>query len=102
MSEPVIDGTAAQLLGRAVRRVPANTGGVEVLRSTSWSSRGGLHGSGARDAEVQNLHTGVLADEHVLRLDVAVDKAPVVRGGQPAGNLRGDIERLFEWQRSLS
>jgi len=36
------------------------------------------------DAEVENLHAPVARDEQVVGLDVAVNDALVVRGGEPS------------------
>ena len=40
-----------------------------------------------RDAEIEDLDPAVPGDEQVLRLDVAVDDAALVRGGQAARDL---------------
>ena len=53
-------------------------------------SRSGLPG----EAEVEQLHRAVGREEDVLGLQVAVGDLLVVRGGQAASNLRGDIDGL--------
>jgi hypothetical protein len=53
-----------------------------------------------RQAEVQQLHAR-LRQHHVAGLEVAVDDALLVRGGQRLGNLRPDLERLRQRQRAL-
>ena len=47
-----------------------------------------MHRSG--EAEVRDPHPAVLADQDVLRLEVAVDDAGLVRGGEPRA--RGEVE----------
>jgi hypothetical protein len=44
-----------------------------------------------RDPEVEDLRAAVVRQEDVLGLDVAVDDAPGVRGGEPVGDLTGDL-----------
>ena len=41
-----------------------------------------------RQAEVEDLHVAVGGDEDVLRLQIAMDDAALVRGGEPLGDLR--------------
>jgi hypothetical protein len=56
----------------------------------------GVGADGLGEAEVGDLDpaaVGLVADQHVLRLDVAVDQAGAVRGGE-----RGD-DRLEQRQR---
>ena len=47
-----------------------------------------------RQAEVEDLDDPIGAEEHVLGLQVAVDDAARVRGGETARDLLGHIERL--------
>ena len=49
-------------------------------------------GQRAGDAEVGDLHPALAGHQDVAGLDVAVDEAPVVRGGERAGRL-GDEPR---------
>ena len=60
----------------------------------------GLPGAddGARQPEVGDLHHAVDADQHVLRLDVAVHDARPVRGGQPGQHRLEHGERLGDGQ----
>src|SRR5262249_46282645 len=46
-----------------------------------------------RDAEVHDLQTARRLDDDVLRLDVAVDDADLVRGREPGAELLRDAER---------
>ena len=45
-------------------------------------------------AEVEDLHPPVGGEEQVLGLEVAVDDALGVRGGEAASHLGRDLERL--------
>src|SRR5436190_1465819 len=63
-------------------------------RSTIRASAGALALDQLRQPEVEDLHTRVLGDEHVLRFEVAVDDALVVSGGQAVCDLNGDVDRL--------
>ena len=45
-------------------------------------------------AEVEHLHVAVGPQHDVFRLDVAVDDAGVVRGGERAGDADGDVEHF--------
>ena len=47
-----------------------------------------------REAEVGDLHAAVAIEQHVLRLDVAVHDAAVVRELQRVADLRDDAQRL--------
>ena len=47
---------------------------------------------GACETKVGNLDAPVLADEDVVRLEVAVQNAPRVASGEPAQDLRRDQE----------
>ena len=46
-------------------------------------------------AEVQDLHVAVDTDHHVFGLQVAMDDAGLMRGGDGLGNLHGDGERVW-------
>ena len=48
----------------------------------------------ARQAEIQDLHAAVGADEDVLRLQIAMRDALLVRRGQAERDLRGDLDRF--------
>ena len=52
---------------------------------------------GNGDAEVGNPHLSAVVDQNVRRLEVAVQHAACVRGGQPAGQLAGDVHDLLGW-----
>ena len=65
------------------------------------------HGAGrlvreARDAEVGHLDGAVLKQHDVLRLDVAVDDAALVRVLQSAQHLRGEMERVLPFDDALT
>ena len=47
-----------------------------------------------RQPEVQDLDVPVVDEKNVLRLEVAVDHATIVGGGQAARDLRAVLDRL--------
>ena len=77
-----IDGLAEQLLG-------CHVGGRAEHRSGTRQSRG-FRPFDLRDAEIDDLHAAVRLDQHVLRLQVAMDHAGIVRRRQRAGDLERD------------
>ena len=81
-----VDVVAERLLGRDVVGGPehAAVGGQPLLVER------------ARDAEVGDLGRALRVDEHVLRLDVAVHDAAVVRGAERAGDLDRVGDRLVD------
>ena len=54
-----------------------------------------------RDAEVEQLDLAILEDEHVVRLDVAMDDSLFVRVTQTVAELRHHIELVVDGQRRL-
>ena len=64
-------------------------------------ARPGRAGCLSRQAEVENLDLAVLEQEDVLGLQVAMDEALVVRGGEPARDLHGDVDRLAHRERAV-
>src|SRR3984885_9048743 len=53
-----------------------------------------------RQPEVQNLQSSIFGDEQVLWLQVTMDNAFLMRGGQSAGDLHSVIDRLANGKRS--
>ena len=86
------DGLSECLLGRDV------VGRAEHAPG----DRQALLGERARDAEVRDLGTAFLADEHVLGLDVAVHDHALVRGAERARELDRVGDRLGDGQRPLA
>jgi hypothetical protein len=92
---PLVGGLATELLGSHVRRRadqrpgPRQRGRHRALRLRGLA-RGirGVGGLQAREAEVGHPHATVGADQDVVRLEVSVDHAGGVRGGQSP--TRGD------------
>ena len=72
-------GSVAERDGRKVRRA----GGVLDLRQL-------------RQPEVEDLDAAVLRDEEVLGLQVPVDDALVVRGGETLRDLDGVVDRACD------
>ena len=88
----VIDGVAADLFGRHVADGTEDLPGVGLR--CGYGDSGGGFGGGVRFAElgqpeVQNFQATVAKYEDVVRLEVAVDDAFFVRGGEPVGELYG-------------
>lgn len=55
-------------------------------------------GHGPRKAKVAQLHTAIGANEHILRLHVAVDDAVAVQVVQRAHQLLGYVAYLLLWE----
>ena len=76
--------------------MPARLLRREVLRGADDRALlGHLARAGARDAEVRHLHVPLGIDEHVVRLDVAVDDAVSVREAE----CREDLPRVVDGDR---
>ena len=65
-------GVALRLLGRQVLR-----------RAHDRAHLRDVGGAGARDAEVGDLHVVLVVEDHVVRLEVAVDHVAAVREARP-------------------
>ena len=98
----VSDDTPRELVGATVERVAADLLGSHVERGSQLDAldrerrkRGRLGFAvgvdaaalAAGDAEVEHLHHPVLANHHVLRLDVAVNEPAFVRHSQRPGDV---------------
>ena len=71
--------------------------GREVLGGAEHrAGLGDLRGAGAGDAEVGDPRAALAVDEHVLRLEVAVDDPALVRELAPARIWRIDLDRLAD------
>ena len=57
-------------------------------------------GNELRQPEVQHFRRAVLPDLDVRRLQVAMDDAGVVRGGERHSELAGDLQRLVDRDRA--
>ena len=90
---PLIGGVAAGLLGRHVLERADNRSGKRIQR---------LGIDGARDAEVGQPRVILGIDDHVGGLEVAVDDAGLVDGGETVGNLARDRERASDRHLSLA
>ena len=92
----LVGGQLLHLLGRHV------ADGSEAMARVGAGRYGGArapfrtHQLG--EPEVEDLDPTVAADEEVLRLDVAMDDALLVRGGQTACDLHGVVQRLARRQ----
>ena len=75
---------------------------TSVCRSPRWFRRRRRSVPPVCQPEVENLGAAVARDEHVLRLQVAVNHAARVCGGEPRGDLRAVIDRLPWRQRTVS
>jgi hypothetical protein len=99
----VIDRLAAHLLGGHVPHGAEDhsRAGVDALGEGAR----GAHGLGVQagvgelgQAEVEQLHHPVAGQEDVLRLEVAVDDAPLVGGGEAVRDLGRQLDRLAHGQ----
>ncbi len=59
-------------------------------------------GDRAGDPEVDHLDLAVAADQHVARLDVAMDDAAGMGGGQRTSDGGGDAGGLARWERAVA
>ena len=80
---------AAHLLGRHVTNRAEHQAGIGIRRrrEIGRSHRRRIFLSQFGEAEVENLHALVDRDEDVFRLQVAMNDALVVGGGEPTGDL---------------
>ena len=108
-------GALARLVGARLRRPLARrrarrldrraalTAGRRVLRALDRlidRHQVGPVGA-ASDAEVDDAHAAVVADQHVVGLEVAVDEPRRVRPGEALPGLDEDLERLVDAARPL-
>ena len=89
----VAAGVDAHALGLFRREV----GGGAHDRSGLGQALLGVDGPG--DPEVRDLDGSLFGDEHVARLDVAVDHPVAMRVGERPGDIRGDLGRPVGVQR---
>ena len=71
-------------------------GGADRQLAVGLGLARALGPDGAREAEVDDAHASVVADEHILRLEVAVHEAAVMGGGETLGRLREHVEDLAQ------
>ena len=93
----MIDRLRADLLGRHVGRRAEHHAGLGLVRVAGRELAVSSAAIGARhlgQAEVEDLHAAFAGEEDVLRLEVAVDDALVVRGREPARDLDRVVDRL--------
>ena len=97
----VIDRMRADLLGRHVGRGAEHHAGLGlVTRDPDERGFGGSHWHRhLGQTEVEDLHASFACDEDVLRFQVAMDDALVVRGCKPACDLGRVVDRLARRQR---
>lgn len=95
----VVGGLPADLLGRHVsHRAHDDAGAGFELRGRFGHLRRGRERADRahelRQAEIQDLQSTVGGDEEILRFEIPVDDALLVRGGQPLGELSCIVDRL--------
>ena len=54
-----------------------------------------------RETEVEDFHEAVVRDDHVLRLQIAMHDAALVRGGESVGDFAGDAQNIFQRHRAV-
>jgi hypothetical protein len=97
-----VEGVLHRAAGeRSLRGGPARDGGAgQRAGGRRWRHRrGGSDGAAVAQlgqAEVEHLHAARLGDHHVRRLDVAVQDALVVGGGQRVGDGDQPVEGLAQ------
>ena len=102
----VEDAAEREDVGAMIAALPANLFGRHVAdraEHDAWFGRG-RHGGRVgrrervrglpRQTEIEDLDRAVAADEHVVRLQIAMRDVLVMRGREAAGNLSGDRDRL--------
>ena len=94
-----VDGLPRRLLGRHVADRPEERAGRRPGRGRQRRvvlGQGSVERRRLGEAEIEDLDDAVRRQDHVFGLQVAVDDAPRVRGGEPLGDLAGDLEGLGE------
>ena len=93
----MVDRLTADLLGRHVAHRAQDD--AEARQGVRGGRR--LVGAGRtsqfRHTEVQDLHAAIAREEQVLGLQVAMDDATLVRGGESPGDLHGEVDGLPLW-----
>ena len=90
-------------VGGGADRVALRLLGGEVLRGAHDRARQRhVRGAGARDAEVGDARAALLVEDHVVRLQVAVDHAAAVREARRAQDLDDDVDRERRVERPRS
>ena len=102
----VEDAAEREDVGAMIAALPANLFGRHVADRAEHDARFGrgrhrgcvgrrerVRGL-SRQTEIEDLDRAVAADEHVVRLQIAMRDVLVMRGREAAGNLSGDGDRL--------
>ncbi len=97
---PLVDHRAPHLLRRHVADGSHHGAGLGLRRHRGRGSLRLLRPFDLRQPEVEDLHVPVREDEDVLRLEIAVNDALRVRGGQAPSDLQRDLDRLARRERS--
>src|SRR6266850_6459087 len=72
-------------IGTRVLGLAENLLGAPVSRGAKKRAGAGIVAGEARHSEIHELHAAIVSDEHIGRLDVAVNYAPAVRDAKSAG-----------------
>ena len=91
----MIDRQAARLFGRHI----ADRSHHQARRGVGGRRTIGRNRSRAGETEVQDLHVSVVRDDDIGRLEISMDNAAIVRGGECPRDLDAVFNRLADWQR---
>src|SRR5437016_1819465 len=97
----MVDSLATNLLRRHIAgraHDHAGIGSRGLSRRVAVAVLLGLHQ--LRETKVENLDAAVFGDEEVLRLEIAVNDALVVRGGQSMGDLDAVVDGFANRERA--
>jgi len=98
-----VDGNAAHLLGRHISCGSHDDAGLCGVGHGGERRVGGGIGLGELgETEIENLHAAVFGEKKIFRLEVAMDYAFFVSGGQAVSDLQCVVECFASWDWSVA